>query len=128
MERCDAVVEFRCRPSLHRSIRLPSDEHRREKASLPIGFALEAENPGDVGLFARETSLEDIRCEHFIRPQRFSCKGGDTNPAAYSTSWYDGGNTFSFKLDNAMAIIVGDDMTNEIAIDTWFMSRYTKHK
>lgn len=99
-----------------------------KKESPPIGFALEAENPGDVGLFARETSLEDIRCEHFIRPQRFSCKGGDTNPAAYSTSWYDGGNTFSFKLDNAMAIIVGDDMTNEIAIDTWFMSRYTKHK
>jgi hypothetical protein len=98
------------------------------KESPPIGFALEAENPGDVGLFARETSLEDIRCEHFIRPQRFSCKGGDADPAAYSTSWYDGGNTFSFKLDNAMAIIVGDDMTNEIAIDTWFMSRYTKHK
>jgi len=26
------------------------------------------------------------------------------------------------------AIIVEDDKTNEIAIDTWFMPRYTKHK
>jgi hypothetical protein len=27
-----------------------------------------------------------------------------------------------------MAIIVEGDKTNEIAINTWFMPRYTKHK
>ena len=32
-----------------------------KKESPPMGFALEAENPGDVGLFPRETSPEDIR-------------------------------------------------------------------
>ena len=66
-----------------------------------------------------------------IRPRRFSCKGSDTDPAAYSAYRYDGGKTFSFKLDEAMAIIVEDDKTNEIAINTintWFMLRYTKHK
>jgi hypothetical protein len=98
------------------------------KESPPIGFALEAENPGDVGLFPRETSPEDINANNFIRPQRFSCKGSDTDPAAYSAYRYDGGRTFSFKLDEAMAIIVEDDKTNEIAINTWFMPRYTKHK
>jgi hypothetical protein len=98
------------------------------KESPPIGFALEAGNPGDVGLLPRETSPEDINVNNFIRPQRFSCKGSDTEPAAYSTYRYDRGKTFSFKLDNAMAIIVEDDKTNEIAIDTWFMRRYTKHK
>ena len=93
-----------------------------------MGFALEAENPGDVGLFPRETSPEDINANNFIRPQRFSCKGSDTDPAPYSTYWYDGGKTFSFKLHNAIATIVEDDKTNEIAVDTWFMPRHTKHK
>jgi hypothetical protein len=99
-----------------------------KKESPPMGFALEAENPGDVGLFPRETSPEDINANNFIRPQRFSCKGSDTDPAAYSAYRYDGGRTFSFKLDEAMAITVEDDKINEIAIDTWFMPRYTKHK
>jgi hypothetical protein len=98
------------------------------KESPPIGFALDAENPGDVGLFSRETSPEDVNANNFIRPQRFSSKGSDTDPAAYCTYRYDGGETFSFKLDEAMAIIVEDDKTNEIAINTWFMPRYTKHK
>ena len=98
------------------------------KESPPIGFALEADNPGDVGLFPRETSPRDINANNVIRPQRFSCKGSDTDPAPYSTYWYDGGKTFSFKLDNAIATIVEDDKTNEIAINTWFMPRYTKHK
>jgi hypothetical protein len=97
------------------------------KASPPIRFALKAENPGDVGLSPRETSPEDINANNFIRPQRFSCKGSGTDPTAYSTYRYDGGETFSFKLDNAVAIIVEDDKTNEIAIDTWFMPPYTKH-
>jgi hypothetical protein len=98
------------------------------KESPPIGFALEADNPGDVGLFRRGISPRDINAKKIIRPQRFSCKGSDTDPAPYNTYWYDGGKTFSFKLDNAMAIIVEDDKTNEIAINTWFMPRYTKHK
>jgi hypothetical protein len=93
------------------------------KESPPIGFALDAENPGDVGLFSRETSPEDVNANNFIRPQRFSSKGSDTDPAAYCTYRYDGGETFSFKLDEAMAIIVEDDKTNEIAINTWFMPR-----
>jgi hypothetical protein len=99
-----------------------------KKESPPIGFALEADNPGDVGLVPRETSPRDINANNFIRPQRFSCKGSDTDPAAYSAYRYDGGRTFSFKLDEAMAITVEDDKINEIAIDTWFMPRYTKHK
>ena len=66
------------------------------KESPPIGFALEAENPGDVGLFPREISPRDINANNFIRPQRFSCKGSDTDPAPYNTYWYDGGKTFSF--------------------------------
>jgi len=98
------------------------------KESPPIGFALEAENPGDVGLFLGESPPEDVNANNFIRPQRFSCKGSDTDPAPYSTYWYDGGKTFSFKLDNAIATIVEDDKTNVIAIDTWFMPRYTKQK
>jgi hypothetical protein len=98
------------------------------KESPPIGFAMEAENPGDVGLFPRETSPEDINANNFIRPQRFSSKGSDTDPAAYCTYRYEGGETFSFKLDNAMVIIVEDDKTNETVIDSWFMPRYTKHK
>ena len=99
------------------------------KASPPIGFALEAENPGDVGLFPRETSPEDINANNFIRPQRFSCKGSGTDPAPYGCAYrYDGGKTFSSKLDTAMAIIVEDDKTTEIAINKWFMPRYTKHK
>jgi hypothetical protein len=93
-----------------------------------MGFVLEAENPGDVGLFPRETSPEDINVNNFIRPQRFLCKESDTDPAAYSAYRYDGDRTFSFKLDEAMAITVEDDKINEIAIDTWFMPRYTKHK
>ena len=99
----------------------------QNKESPPIGFALEADNPGDVGLFPRQTSPEDINANNFIRPQRFSSKGSDTDPAD-STYRYDRGETFSFKLDNAMAIIVEDDKSNEIAIDTWFMPRYTKHE
>jgi len=98
------------------------------KESPPIGFALEADNPGDVGLFRRGISPRDINANNFTRPQRFSCKGSDTAPAAYSAYRYDGGKTFSFKLDEAMAIIVEGDKTNEIAINTWFMPRYTKHK
>jgi hypothetical protein len=90
----------------------------------PIGFALEAENPGDVGLFPRESPPVDINANNSIRPRRFSCKGSGTDPAANSTYRYYGGRTFSFKLDNAMAIIVEDDKTNEISIDTWFMPRY----
>jgi hypothetical protein len=82
------------------------------KESPPIGFALEADNPGDV------RAPRDINANNFIRPQRFSCKGSDTSPAAYSTYRFDGGKTFSFKLDEAMAIIVEDDKTNEIAINT----------
>ena len=81
--------------------------------------------------FCQETRTDENKERHannFIGPQRFSCKGSDTDPAAYSAYRYDRGKTFSFKLDEAMAIIVEDDKTNEIAINTWFMPRYTKHK
>jgi hypothetical protein len=99
------------------------------KESPPIGFALEAENPGDVRLFLGESPPEDVNANNFIRPRRFSCKGSGTDTAAYGCAYrYDGGKTFSSKLDKAMAIIVEDDKTNVIAIDTWFMPRYTKHK
>ena len=106
------------------------ETHTEEnKESPPIGFALEAENPGDVGLFPGESPPEDINANNFIRPRRFSCKGSGTDWAAYSCAYrYDGGKTFSFKLDEAMAIIVEDDKTTEIAINKWFMPRYTKHK
>ena len=36
------------------------------KESPPIGFALEADNPGDVGLFPREISPRDINANNFI--------------------------------------------------------------
>jgi hypothetical protein len=121
-------VEFRWRRGLRPSILLPRDAHRREQREPTDWFRTGADNPGDVGLFPRETSPRDINANNFIRPQRFSCKGSDTDPAPYSTYWYDGGKTFSFKLDNAIATIVEDDKTNEIAVDTWFMPRYTKHK
>jgi hypothetical protein len=94
------------------------------KESPPIGFALEAENPGDVGLFPRETPPEDINANNSIRARRFSCKGSGTDLAACCAYRYDDGKTFSFKLDKAMAIIVKDNRTNEIAINTWFMPQY----
>jgi hypothetical protein len=127
-------VEFRWRRGLRPSILLPRDAHRREQGEpadrcrFLCTRSAEADNPGDVGLFRRGISPRDINAKKIIRPQRFSCKGSDTDPAPYNTYWYDGGKTFSFKLDNAMAIIVEDDKTNEIAINTWFMPRYTKHK
>ena len=121
-------VEFRWRRGLHPSILLPRDVRTDENKESPPIVSLEADNPGDVGLFPREISPRDINANNFIRPQRFSCKGSDTDPAPYSTYWYDGGKTFSFKLDNAIATIVEDDKTNEIAVDTWFMPRHTKHK
>ena len=92
-----------------------------------IGFALKAENLGRRWAVP-QGNFTARHANNFIRPQRFSCKGSDTDPAAYSAYRYDGGRTFSFKLDEAMAITVEDDKINEIAIDTWFMPRYTKHK
>jgi hypothetical protein len=84
---------------------------------------------GDVGLFPGQTPPEDINANNFVRRRSFLCKGSGNNPAACCCAyWYNDGKTFSFKLDKAMAIIVEGDKTNEIAIDTWFMPRYTKHK
>jgi hypothetical protein len=98
------------------------------KESPPIGLALDPRTPATLGC-SQGNFTGRHPCEHFFhQPQRFSRKGGDTDPAAYSTYRYDGGETFSFRLDNAMAIIVEDDKTNEIAIDTCVMPRYTKHK
>jgi hypothetical protein len=68
------------------------------KESPPIGFALEAENPGDVGLFLRESPPEDVNANNFIRPRRFSCKGSGTDPAAYGCAYrYDGGKDFQLQ-------------------------------
>jgi hypothetical protein len=104
-------------------------EKRTDKtAKPPIGFALEAENPGDVGLFPGETPPGQINANNFIRPRSLSCSltGNDADqPAAYGCAYrYDEGKTFRFTLDKALAIIVEDDKTNEISIDTWFMPRY----
>jgi hypothetical protein len=38
------------------------------KESPPIGFAPEAENPGDIGLFLGESPPEDVNANNFIRP------------------------------------------------------------
>jgi hypothetical protein len=96
--------------------------------SPPIGFALEAPNPGDIGLFAGENPPDDIDANDFVRPRTFSCNltgSDDTDPAAYSCAYrYGNGKTFDFTLDKAMAIKVQDDNSKEVFIDTWFMPRY----
>jgi hypothetical protein len=97
-----------------------------KKKDPPIGFALEAPNPDDIGLFAGENPPDELDANDFIRPTRFSCSltGSDPEqPAAYSCSYRHDGKTFSCTLDKAMAIIVEDDKTKEIAINTWFMPR-----
>jgi hypothetical protein len=83
---------------------------------------LKAENPGRRWAVLQGNLPEDINANNFSMPQRFSCKGSDTDSDGYSTYRYDRSRTFSFKLDNAIATIVEDDKTNEIAVDTWFIA------
>jgi hypothetical protein len=59
-----------------------------------------------------------------MRPGHFSCSGSGADPAAYSCNYQYKRKTVEFNLDEAMAIIVKDDKTNEISIDTWFMPRH----
>jgi hypothetical protein len=96
-----------------------------KKAQPPIGFALEAGEPGGVGLFA-DVDAQGRSTKDFVRPRRFSCSGSGTDPAAYSCTYRHEGKTSCFKLDKAMAITVEDDKTREIFIDTWFMPPYKK--
>jgi hypothetical protein len=67
------------------------------------------------------------QCEQFHQAAALLVQRKRHRPGCHGTYRYDGSETFSFKLDKAMAIIVEDDKTNEIAIDTWF-TPYTKHK
>jgi hypothetical protein len=110
-------------------------EKRSDKtASPPIGFPLEPGNPVDPGLSASENPPENADAEKFVTPRGFSCSleenADPKNPANYSCAyWYDKGKrTFPFTLDKAMAIIVEDDKTKEIFIDTWFIPRHQKDK
>jgi hypothetical protein len=93
-------------------------------SSPPIGFALEAPNPDEAGLSPGETPPDEINEDDFMRPGHFSCSGSGADPAAYSCNYQYKRKTVEFNLDEAMAIIVKDDKTNEISIDTWFMPRH----
>jgi hypothetical protein len=117
-------------------------EKRSDKtASPPIGFPLEptdrtdaSGNPIDPGLFPSGNPPDEIDADDFVTPPTFSCSPEENadpkNPANYSCAyWYHKGKrTFPFTLDKAMAIIVEDDKTKEILIDTWFIPRHQKDK
>jgi hypothetical protein len=120
-------VEFRCRCGSTAQYFCQETRTDENEERPSIGFALKAENPGRRWAVPQGNLPEDINANNFSRSQRFSCKGSDTDPDAYSTDRYDRSKTCSFKLDNAIATIVEDDKTNEIAVDTWFMPWYTKH-
>jgi hypothetical protein len=100
-----------------------------KQKSPPIGFALEALNPGDVGLFADQDPPDNIDAKDFTTPRTFSCSlkenADPKNPANYSCAY---GKNPCFTLDKAMAIKkdeeTEDGQIKEVFIDTWFMPRH----
>ena len=103
------------------SILLPRDVRTDEnKESPPIEFHWKLTNPGDgvpQGNFTARHQCKQFHQAAALLVQRKRHRSGSLQHVLVRRR-----QTFSFKLDNAIATIVEDDKTNEIAVDTWFIA------